>query len=67
MPDFQEENEYFVYNLGEAIIPSKTVETGNIYASGRKWAMLDTLLTVNTIYEASEISKKSPFSLYYHK
>ena len=58
MPDVQEEHEYFVYSLGEAIIPSKTVKTGKVYASGRKWAMLDTLLTANTIHEASEISKQ---------
>ena len=58
MPDVQKDNEFFVYSLGEAIIPSKTVKTGKIYASGRKWAMLDTLLTADTIYEASEISKQ---------
>lgn len=58
MPDVQAENEYFVYSLGEAIMPSKTVKTGKIYASGRKWAMLDTLLIVDTIHEASEISKQ---------
>lgn len=58
MPDIQEEKEYFVYSLGEAIIPSKTIKTGKIYASGRKWAMLDTLLTADTIHEASEISKQ---------
>lgn len=58
MPDVQNKNEFFVYSLGEAIIPSKTVKTGKVYASGHKWAMLDTLLTANTIYEASEISKQ---------
>lgn len=58
MPDIQKVNEYFVYSLGEPIIPSKTVKTGNIYANGRKWAMLDTLLTADTIHEASEISKQ---------
>lgn len=58
MPDVEKVDEYFVYNLGEPIIPLKTVKTGNIYASGRKWAMLDTLLTADTIYEACEISKK---------
>ncbi len=51
-------DEYFVYNLGELIIPLKTVKIGNIYASGRKWAMLDTLLTADTIYEACEISRQ---------
>lgn len=58
MPDEEWEQEHFVYTLGPAIKPSKVVKTGNIYASGRKWAMLDTLLTSNTIAEACNISKK---------
>lgn len=58
MPDVEKVDDYFVYNLGEPIIPLKTVKTGNIYASGRKWAMLDTLLTADTIYEACEISRQ---------
>ena len=58
MPDVEKVDEYFVYNLGEPIIPLKTVKTGNLYASGRKWAMLDTLLTADTIYEACEISRQ---------
>ena len=58
MPNVEDEYEHFVYSLGKPIIPSKVVKTGNIYASGRKWAMLDTLLTANTIHEASEISKQ---------
>lgn len=58
MPNVEDEYEHFVYNLGKPIIPSKVVKTGNIYASGRKWAMLDTLLTADTIHEASEISKQ---------
>ena len=58
MPNVEDEYEHFVYSLGEPIIPSKVVKTGNIYASGRKWAMLDTLLTADTIHEASEISKQ---------
>lgn len=58
MPDVEKVDEYFVYNLGEPIIPLKTVKTGNIYASSRKWAMLDTLLTADTIYEACEISRQ---------
>lgn len=56
MPDCIEDDSYFVYTLGTPIIPNKVVKTGNIYASGRKWAMLDTLLTADTIAEASEIS-----------
>lgn len=57
MPDC-EGNDHFVYKLGPAIVPGKIVKTGKIYASGRKWAMLDTLFTSDTIYEACEISKK---------
>ena len=58
MPNVEDEYEHFVYSLGKPIIPSKVVKTGNIYASGRKWAMLDTLLTADTIHEASKISKQ---------
>lgn len=49
---------HFVYELGSAIRPGKTVKTGNIYPSGRVWCMLDTLLTSNTISEARDITKK---------
>lgn len=49
---------HFIYKLGPAIIPSKVVKTGNIYPSGRVWAMLDTLLTADTISEAMDISKE---------
>lgn len=48
---------FFVYHLGPAIVPAKTVKTGNVYASGRKWVMLDTLLTSDTIANACNISK----------
>ena len=58
MPDFETENEHFVHSLGKPIIPSKVIKTGRIYPSGRKWAMLDTLLTADTISEASEISEQ---------
>ena len=57
MPDV-ERPEHIVYNLGEPIRPSKTVKTGKIFRSGRRWAMLDTLLTADTISEAAEISKQ---------
>ena len=33
----------------QRIRPSKTVKTGKIFRNGRKWAMLDTLLTVDSI------------------
>ena len=56
LPDEEWETSHFVYTLGPAIKPSKTVKTGNIYASGRKWAMLDLLLTSDTIAEACDLS-----------
>lgn len=57
MPDVIEDNNYFVYKLGPAIIPAKEVKNGKIYPNGRVWAMLDTLLTADTISEARDISK----------
>lgn len=56
MPDEEWDNNHYVYTLGPAIVPSKTVKTGKIYPSGRVWAMLDTLLTADTISEARDIS-----------
>lgn len=56
LPDEEWDTDHFVYNLGPAIKPSKVVKTGNIYASGRKWAMLDLLLTSDTISEACDLS-----------
>lgn len=58
MPDRNEDVDHFIYKLGTAIVPSKEVRTGNIYASGRKWAMFDTLFTSDTISEACDISKQ---------
>ena len=55
MPDEEWENHY-VYTLGPAIVPSKTIKTGKIFRNGRVWAMLDTLLTADTISEARDIS-----------
>ena len=57
MPDVQETMNFYVYSLGPAIIPSKTVKTGNIYRNGRVWAMLDTLLTCDTISEARDLTQ----------
>jgi hypothetical protein len=48
---------FFVYDLGEPIVTSKPVLTGNIYPSGRKWAMIDLLLTSKTISDACDASK----------
>lgn len=58
MPDEEWDNDHFIYKLGPAIRPDHKVKTGGLYASGRVWAMLDTLLTADSIKEASEISKK---------
>ncbi len=58
MPDKKEKDNFFVYHLGPAIIPQKEVKTGKIYPNGRVWAMLDTLLTSDTISYARDISKR---------
>lgn len=44
----------FLYTLGPAITPDREVRTGNIYPNGRVWAMLDLLLTSETISEARD-------------
>ncbi len=49
---------HLIYTLGKPIIPAREVETGNIYPSGRVWAMLDLLLTSKTIAEARDVTKK---------
>ncbi len=48
---------HFIYELGEAIIPTKNVRTGNVFRNGRVWAMLYLLLTSDTIYEARDKTK----------
>lgn len=57
LPDEEWDVEHFVYKLGPAIIPTKNVKTGKLYATLRVWAMLDTLLTADTIAGARDISK----------
>jgi len=57
MPDEECEVDHFVYKLGPAIKPTHTVKTGNLYATGRVWAMIDTLLTADSISEARDISQ----------
>ena len=47
----------FVYKLGMPITPTKTVKTGKLYSSLRVWAMLDLLLTCDTIAEARDKTK----------
>lgn len=54
MPDEVWDTDCYVYRLGPAIIPQKTVKTGKLYRNGRVWAMLDTLLTCDTISEARD-------------
>lgn len=58
MPDEEWDRDHFVFNLGPAIIPAKILRTGNIYPSGRVWAMIDTLLTCDTISEARDLSQQ---------
>ena len=56
--DKEEEFDKFVFDLGSAIIPPKDVKSTQKLSFGQKvWAMLDTLLTSDTIPEASDISK----------
>lgn len=45
---------HYLYSLGDPIIPAKEVKTGAIYPSGRVWAMLDLLLTCDTISDARD-------------
>lgn len=52
------DNNHFVFKLGPAIIPAKEVKTGKIYPNGRVWAMLDTLLTSDTISQARDITRQ---------
>jgi len=50
-------NPTFLYTLGPPILPPKVIKTGDIYPSGRVWAMLDLLLTCDTISEARDKTK----------
>lgn len=52
------DHKHLVYDLGPAIRPTKKIKTGNIFPNGRVWAMLDLLLTCNTISEARDKTKK---------
>jgi hypothetical protein len=49
---------HFLYALGQPIIPTREVKTGNIYPSGRVWAMLDLLLTCGSVSEARDKTKE---------
>jgi hypothetical protein len=54
----KEETPHLLYRLGPPIRPANVVKTGKVFRSGRKWAMLDLLLTSKTIAEASANSYK---------
>lgn len=56
MPDEVWDTDHFIYRLGPAIVPSKIVKTRKIFRNGRVWAMLDTLLTCDTISEARDLT-----------
>ena len=58
MPDEVWDGDCYIYHLGAAITPAQTVKTGKIYRNGRVWAMLDTLLTCETISEARDKTKE---------
>lgn len=57
MPDVEWETDHYIYKLGPAIVPGKTVKTGKIFKNGRVWAMLDTLLTCDTISDARDLTQ----------
>lgn len=45
---------HFIYRLGPPIRPAGTVKTGKVYRNGRVWAMLDLLLTSDTVSDARD-------------
>lgn len=49
---------HFCYTLGPAVIPPHKVVPGKVYPSGHKWAMLDLLLTCESVSEACDETKK---------
>lgn len=57
MPDEVWADDCYIYHLGPAIVPGKTVKTGKIFRNGRVWAMLDTLMTCDTISDARDLTK----------
>lgn len=48
----------FLYALGKGFAPDHDVPTGNLYANGRVWCMLDTLFTSRTIWDARNATKR---------
>lgn len=57
MPDEVCDTNHYVYKLGPAIKPVKTVKTGKIFRNGRVWVMLDTLLICDTISDARDLTQ----------
>ena len=53
-PKLADSDKHFLYRLGPAIIPPKDVKKGKLYGPGRHWAMLDLLLTCDTVSEARD-------------
>lgn len=49
---------HYLYTLGPEIIPGKDVRTGRVYRNGRVWAMLDLLLTCDTVSDARDQTSK---------
>ena len=49
---------HFLYHLGPAIRPARTVRTGKLYANARVWCHIDALLMARTVYDALEITKR---------
>jgi len=48
---------HYLYKLGSAINPTKTVKNGAVYPSGRVWCAIDTLLTSETVAKARDITR----------
>jgi hypothetical protein len=49
---------YFLYVLGEPIVPAKDVRNGKIWPNGRYEIMIDLLLTSKTIREARDLTQR---------
>jgi len=45
---------HMLYELGPAVHPPHEVKTGKVYGGGRVWAMLDLLLTADTVSDARD-------------
>jgi len=48
---------HYLLELGKAFKPENEIKNGKIWPSGKKWCMLDTLFTSETIWDAAEVSK----------